>query len=85
MNCIKYFDLFEIKFHFYLNNQPNYQNFFGGIMSFIFYFICIFGFILFSLDDLKQLNPITSKSEIPDAGIRTVTVLGVYYFHYYIM
>ena len=75
MNCIKYFDLFEIKFHFYLNNQPNYQNFFGGIMSFIFYFICIFGFILFSLDDLKQLNPITSKSEIPDAGIRTVNVL----------
>ena len=75
MNCIKYLDLFEIKFHFYLNNQPNYQNIFGGIMSFIFYFICIFGFILFSLDDLKQLDPITSKSEIPDAGMRTVNVL----------
>ena len=75
MNFIKYFDLFEIKFHFYLNNQPKYQNIFGGIMTFIFGLICVFGFILFSIDDLKQLDPITSKSEIPDAGIRTVNIL----------
>ena len=72
MNCLKYFDLFEIKFHFYLNNQPNYQDIFGGIMSFVFYLVCFLGFILFTIDDLKQLNPITSKSEIPDAGLRTV-------------
>ena len=75
MNFIKYFDLFEIKFHFYLNNQPNYQNIFGGLMTFIFCFICVLAFILCSIDDLKKLNPITSKSEIPDAGIRTVNIL----------
>ena len=76
MKFIKYFDLFEVKFHFYLNNQPNYQNIFGGIMTFIFYMVCIFGFIFFSYDDLKKLNPISSKSEIPDAGLRTVNVLN---------
>ena len=75
MNFIKYFDLFDIKFHFYLNNQPNYQNFFGGIMTFTFYIICILCFILVCIDDLKKLNPISSKSEIPDAGLRTVNVL----------
>ncbi len=76
MNFIKYFDLFDIKFHFYLNNQPNYQNFFGGMMTFTFYLVCVLGFILFSLNDLKKLNPNSSKSEIPDAGLRTVNVLG---------
>ena len=76
MEFIKYFDLFEVKFHFYLNNQPNYQNVFGGIMTFIFYIVCIFGFILISYDDLKKLSPISSKSEIPDAGLRTVNVLN---------
>ena len=75
MEYIKFFDLFDVKFHFYINNQPNYQNFFGGIMSFIFYIICILGFIIFSIDDLKKQNPISSKSEIPDAGLRTVNVL----------
>ena len=75
MKFIKYFDLFGVKFHFYINNQPNYQSFFGGIMTFIFYIICIFGFILFSYDDLTKFNPVSSKSEIPDAGFRTVNVL----------
>ena len=75
MDYIKIFDLFEVKFHFYLNNQPNYQNLFGGIMSFLFCILCIFFFILFSYDELKRLNPISSKSEIPDGGLRTVNVL----------
>ena len=44
-------------------------------MTFIFYIVCIFGFILISYDDLKKLSPISSKSEIPDAGLRTVNVL----------
>ena len=45
-------------------------------MTFIFYIICIFSFILFSYDDLKKSNPVSSKSEIPDAGLRTVNVLN---------
>jgi hypothetical protein len=74
MDFLKYLDLFEIKFNFYIHNQPNYQNFFGGIMSIVFYCVCFLGFIIFTIDDLKQLNPISSKSEIPDAGLRTVNV-----------
>ena len=75
MEVIKYFDLCEVKFHLYLNNQPRYINTFGGIMTFIFYIICAFAFILSSYDDLKLSNPISSKSEIPDAGFRTVNIL----------
>ena len=36
MDFIKYIDSFGIKFHFYTNNQPNHQNVFGGIMTFIY-------------------------------------------------
>ena len=75
MEFIKYFDLCEVKFHLYLNNQPRYINTFGGIMTFIFYIICAFAFILASYDDLKLTNPISSKSEIPNAGLRTVNIL----------
>ena len=75
MDFIKFFDIFEIKFHFYLNKQPNYQNVFGGIMSMSFFIICIASFFIFSYDDLTKLHPTSSKSEIPDAGIRTVNIL----------
>ena len=75
MGFIKFFDIFEIKFHFYLNKQPNYQNVFGGIMSISFFIICIASFFIFSYDDLTKLHPTSSKSEIPDAGIRTVNIL----------
>ena len=74
MYILKYFDIFETKFHFYLNGQPTYQNRFGGLMSFFFLFLSIFSFIIFSYDDLRKLNPISSKSEIPDAGMRTVNI-----------
>ena len=75
MDFIKFFDIFEVKFHFYINKQPNYQNVFGGIMSISFCAICILFFFIFSYDDLTKLNPISSKSEIPDAGLRTVNIL----------
>ena len=75
MDFVKYFDLFDIKFHFYLNKQPNYQNNFGGLMTFFFYICCICAFLILCLDDLQKLNPNSSKSEIPDAGLRTVNVL----------
>ena len=67
MEFIKYLDFFSIKFNFYTNNQPNYQNKFGGIMSIIFILVCIGIFIGFSYDDLFGLNPITSMSEIPES------------------
>ena len=67
MDFVKYLDFFSIKFNFYTNNQPNYQNIFGGIMSFIYILICIGIFIGFSYEDLIGLNPTTSISEIPES------------------
>ena len=65
MDFIKYIDFFSIKFFFYINNQPNYQNVFGGIMTFLYVVFCVIIFISFSLEDIKGLNPITTKNEIP--------------------
>ena len=64
MDMIKYLDLFNAKFTFYANNQPNNQSIFGGIMTSIYILICLIIFILFSIDDLKRLNPIATMSEI---------------------
>ena len=55
MDFVKYFDFFGIKFHFYTNNQPNYQNIFGGIMNLIYIIICGILFFFISYDDLKML------------------------------
>ena len=65
MNVIKYMDFFGVKFHFYVNNQPNYQNIFGGIMSILYCFICIVLFFIYNLEDLKRINPISTTSEFP--------------------
>ena len=42
---MQYFDFFGVKFHFYTNNQPSYQNLFGGIMYLIYLILCILIFI----------------------------------------
>ena len=55
MNFIKYLDLFNIKFSFYTNNQPNNQSFFGGIMTFIYFLISLLVFLFLSYDDIKML------------------------------
>ena len=44
-------------------------------MSISFYLICIICFVILSYDDFKKMNPISSKSEIPDVGLRTVNIL----------
>ena len=74
MDFIKYIDSFGIKFHFYTNNQPNHQNVFGGIMTFIYIVVCIIIFIGFSYEDIYRLNPISSKSEITDIKPRTINL-----------
>jgi hypothetical protein len=72
MDFVKYFDYFGIRFHFYTNNQPYYQNFFGGIMNLIYIILCVVVFIFFSYDDLKMLNPTTTTSDISDKEARIV-------------
>jgi hypothetical protein len=74
MDFIKYIDSFGIKFHFYTNNQPNHQNVFGGVMTFIYIVICIIIFIGFSYEDIYRLNPISSKSEITDIKPRKINL-----------
>ena len=71
---MKYLDFFNIKFYFYINNQPNYQNIFGGIMTLLYIFFCIAIFIAFSFDDLKRLHPITTKNEIPDSERKIINM-----------
>ena len=71
-NVINFFDFYGIKFHFYTNNQPNYHNFFGGIMSLIYIILCIVVFIIFSYDDLNRVNPITTSSDITEKEPRKI-------------
>ena len=74
MDYIKYIDYFSIKFNFYTNYQPNYQNLFGGIMTLIYIFICIIIFIEFSYEDIYRLNPTTTISEIPDSEAKIINM-----------
>ena len=74
MDFIKYIDFFNIKFYFYTNNQPNYQNVFGGIMNLIYILGCILIFIFFSYEDLRLLNPITTVSEISDSEAKIINL-----------
>ena len=74
MDFIKYIDFFNIKFYFYTNNQPSYQNVFGGIMNLIYILGCILIFIFFSYDDLRLLNPITTVSEISDSEAKIINL-----------
>ena len=74
MDYLKYIDSFGIKFHFYTNNQPNHQNIFGGIMTFIYIVICIIIFFAFSYNDINRLNPISSISEIADIKPKTINI-----------
>ena len=74
MEFIKYLDFFSIKFNFYTNNQPNYQNIFGGIMTFIYILCCIAIFILLSYEDLSRINPTSAVSEIPEKKAKLVNL-----------
>ena len=75
MDFIKYIDFFNIKFYFYINNQPKYQNVFGGIITFLYLVFCVVIFVTFSLDDIKGLNPVTTKNEIPYSERKKVDMI----------
>ena len=74
MEFIKHIDFFSIKFNFYTNNQPNYQNLFGGIMTFFYFLCCIVIFIIFSYEDLNRENPSSTISEISDKKANMVNL-----------
>ena len=64
MIFLKYVDVFDENFHFYTGNQPSNHSIFGGIMTLSFIILSIGAFIIFEYDELFQLNPISSKSEM---------------------
>ena len=74
MESIKFVDFFTIKFNFYINNQQNYQNMFGGIMTSFYLFFVILIFFAFSYKDLNKLNPITTISQIPGVETKLISV-----------
>lgn len=74
MKYIRYCDFFDVKFHFYIGGQPTNNTIFGGIMNILFFISCLLTFLIISLDDIKRLNPISTKSEIPGGDIRTVNL-----------
>ena len=74
MEFLKYCDIFNVKFHFYINGKASTSSKFGGSMNLLFLISCLLTFLIFSLDDIKKLNPISSKSEIPGAQIRVVNL-----------
>ena len=73
MNFFRYCDFFDIKFHFYYESKDNIS-FFGGCMSISYIVIAILITILLSLDDLKKLNPLITKSEVPDGEFRVTNL-----------
>ena len=73
MNFFRYCDFFDIKFHFYYENN-DHISIFGGFMSISYIVISILITILLSLDDLKKLNPVTTRSEVPDGEFRVTNL-----------
>ena len=74
MNVIKNLDFFGVKFHFYVNNHQSYKNAFGGIMSIIYFLICISLFFIYNLDEIKRKNPISTISEFPLASQKLINL-----------
>ena len=74
MKFLKYCDFFDTKFHFYVGGHPTNSSIFGGIMSILFCIASIIMLLVLSWKDLKKMNPITSKSEIPRDDMRFVNL-----------
>ena len=72
MSFIRYFDFFDVRFHFYTNSQPKNRSNFGGLMSIIFIISSFILFIILEYDEIQQISPLTSKSEIPEIVDRTI-------------
>ena len=71
-NIIKYIDLFGTRCTFYSEKMPKYYTVTGGFFSIVSILGCILIFFLFSLDDIKRKNPITTISSIPSEGYRKI-------------
>lgn len=71
-NLIKLFDFYGTEFHWYFDNKPQYYTFHGGILSILTMFCCIAIFLIIGYEDFKKLNPISSISNSPPLGEKTI-------------
>ena len=69
---IKYIDLFGTRCSFYSEKMPKLYTLTGGMFSIISILVCILIFLIFSLDDIKRKNPITTTSSIPSEGYKKI-------------
>ena len=73
MDFLRYCDFFNVKYNFNYEHKINIT-IFGGLMGITFIIISIIVFIILSIDDIRKLNPITTKSEIPGGDFRVVNL-----------
>ena len=73
MDFLRYCDFFNVKYNFNYENKINIT-IFGGLMGITFILISIIVIIILSIDDIRKLNPITTKSEIPGGDFRVVNL-----------
>jgi hypothetical protein len=69
---LRYMDFFGTKYTFYSNKRPRLYTKMGGILSLISILFCILISIIFTLDDLRRVSPITTISSIPSVGYRKI-------------
>ena len=73
MDFLRYCDFFNVKYNFNYESKINIT-IFGGLMGITFIIISIIVIIILSIDDIRKLNPITTKSEIPGGDFRVVNL-----------
>lgn len=71
-NLLKLCDFYGTEFHWYFDYKPKYYTCHGGILSIVSALCCIVVFIIFSLEDFKRLNPISTISTMPPLVHKTI-------------
>ena len=71
-NLLEIFDLYGTKFNWYYEYKPKYYTFHGGIFSILSVILSIAVLIIFGMDDFKRIHPITSISNIPPLGDKSI-------------
>ena len=69
---LKICDLYGTQFHWFFNKNPKYYTIYGGILSILTILSWIIVFIIFGYEDFKKMNPISSISNNPPLGDKTI-------------
>ena len=69
---LKICDLYGTQFHWFFNKNPKYYTIYGGILSLLTILSWFIVFIIFGYEDFKRMNPISSISNNPPLGDKTI-------------